>query len=181
MIMHTKPRVIKIYYQFCFLVSGIFLLLTILIPFFVDKAGFVSTISDLFGIICHQNPERTIFVFENPMPLCARCFGMAVGTFLACCIGVLFTPIGPFFERCMAYFHLSGEKSMKYLALILLILMIPMMGDGFIQLISDYESTNLLRIMTGTMFGYARGVLLSSACLTAILYLQKIILTKMKG
>ena len=172
---------IKTYYLLCFLVSGIFLLLTILIPLLIDKAGFANTINDLFGIICHQIPERSLFIFGNPMPLCIRCFGMAVGTFAACCIGVLLTPIGQFFDRCMAYFHMSGEEMMKYLVIILLILMIPMMADGFIQLISNYESTNLIRLITGIMFGYARGVLLSSACLTIILYLKKIWVEKIKG
>ena len=174
-------KMLKIYYQLCFLVSGLFLLLTIILPFFLDKTGFVSIISDLFGIICHQNPERSIFVLGNSMPLCARCFGMAVGTFAACCVGVLLTPVGSFFDRCMTYFHLpKEEKNLKYLAIILMILMVPMMADGFIQLLTDYESTNVLRVMTGTIFGYARGVLLSSACLTVILYLIKIKNTRVK-
>jgi uncharacterized membrane protein len=34
------------------------------------------------------------------------------------------------------------------------ILMIPMVADGFIQLRSRYESTNFRRVVTGTLFGY---------------------------
>ena len=176
--MNNRTQFLKLYYSCCFLVSGIFLLATVLLPLFIDKTGILW---DMFGLICHQNPERCIFVSGVSMPLCARCFGMAIGTFVACCVGLFVMPSGSFFERCMAYFHLSGEDSMKYLAVILMILMIPMMADGFIQLVSSYESNNFLRVLTGTLFGYARGLLLSSALLTCILYLQKIRLRCVDG
>lgn len=168
-----KSRLLKAYYLLCLLISGIFLLLTILLPFCAESYTICTVLYDGFGILCHQKVERTFCLFNNPMPLCARCFGMAVGTFAACCIGMMVQPSGPLLNRCMAYFHLSKEEHLKYLVLILLILMIPMMADGFIQLITPYLSNNYLRVLTGVMFGYARGLLLSSAGLSCILWAKK--------
>ncbi len=36
-----------------------------------------------------------------------------------------------------------------------LTLMIPMLIDGFVQLLTAYESTNVRRLLTGLLFGYA--------------------------
>ncbi len=35
------------------------------------------------------------------------------------------------------------------------VLMIPMVFDGFLQLLTRYESTNSRRLITGILFGYA--------------------------
>ena len=36
-----------------------------------------------------------------------------------------------------------------------LVLMVPMITDGFVQLKTRYESTNLRRLLTGMAFGYS--------------------------
>ena len=167
-----KSRLLKAYYLLCLLVSGIFLILTFFLPFCADTCAFCNFLYDCFGIICHQKVERSFFIFHNQMPLCVRCFGMAIGTFVACFIGMMIQPTGQLLNRCMAYFHLSKEEHLKYLVLILLIIMVPMMADGFIQLITPYQSNAYLRLLTGVMFGYARGVLLSSAGLSCILWVK---------
>ena len=33
--------------------------------------------------------------------------------------------------------------------------MLPMIADGIVQMLSSYESTNLRRLITGILFGYA--------------------------
>ena len=38
---------------------------------------------------------------------------------------------------------------------VVFILMVPMIADGLIQRLTAYESTNLKRVVTGTLFGYA--------------------------
>ena len=43
---------------------------------------------------------------------------------------------------------------------ILLILTIPMLIDGFVQRLTAYESNNVRRLWTGTLFGYAFAALL---------------------
>ena len=49
------------------------------------------------------------------------------------------------FFRC--FFGIPGWQ-------ICLILLVPMMFDGFLQLLTSYESTNPRRFVTGTLFGY---------------------------
>lgn len=36
-----------------------------------------------------------------------------------------------------------------------ILLMLPLIADGFIQLKTSYESTNLRRVVTGFLFGFA--------------------------
>ena len=38
---------------------------------------------------------------------------------------------------------------------LVLVLIVPMVADGFIQLKTRYESTNLRRLLTGIPFGYS--------------------------
>ncbi len=38
---------------------------------------------------------------------------------------------------------------------VVFILMVPMILDGLIQRLTSYESNNLKRVLTGTLFGYA--------------------------
>ncbi len=45
--------------------------------------------------------------------------------------------------------------------------MVPMVADGFIQLLSRYESTNPRRLVTGLLFGYGFAVLFLLSSLAA--------------
>jgi uncharacterized membrane protein len=49
----------------------------------VLAAGGTSSISSpiygFFGLICHQMPERSFFIFGNQMAVCSRCFGVYTG------------------------------------------------------------------------------------------------------
>ena len=38
---------------------------------------------------------------------------------------------------------------------ICILLMLPMIADGLIQRLTTYESTNVKRVITGALFGYA--------------------------
>lgn len=43
-------------------------------------------------------------------------------------------------------------------------MMLPMLADGFLQLLTAYESTNIRRLLTGILFGYSlTGLYLLSA------------------
>ncbi|GAA0108831.1 hypothetical protein UT300015_07180 [Clostridium tertium] len=47
--------------------------------------------------------------------------------------------------------------------------MIPMLLDGFIQLLTHYESNNIKRVLTGLLFGYA----LSNIFILSIIFTWK--------
>lgn len=49
------------------------------------------------------------------------------------------------------------------------LMMLPMVADGFLQMLTRYESTNPRRFFTGLLFGYA---LLAFVVVTSILAFQ---------
>ncbi len=82
---------------------------------------------------CHARPDRSFYINNIKLPICARCTGEL--------IGILFAMISNFF-------YIPSAK-------ILFVLLIPMVIDGFLQLLTKYESNNLKRVITGFLFGYA--------------------------
>jgi uncharacterized membrane protein len=102
---------------------------------------------------CHQLPQRSLFLFGYQMTVCARDVGIYL-SFLAGCVLFAFV-----------------RKKLKIWRLRWLILLcIPMAIDGFAQLfgvplprgigpewqlVRTVESTNLFRVVTGSIFGMA--------------------------
>lgn len=67
------------------------------------------------------------------LPICARCTGELLGIIVS----------------CFNYRFLKPSITFN------IILMIPLVVDGFIQLKTQYESNNSKRLITGILFGYA--------------------------
>lgn len=84
------------------------------------------------AFMCHQKPERSFHFKGKQFPLCARCTGMLVGYFAGICIAVI--------THCQNY-------------LWFLLLLLPAIIDGGIQLIFKIESNNTRRFITGFMAG----------------------------
>ncbi len=113
--------------------------------------------------LCHQLPERSFFIHEHQTPLCARCTGMYLGFF----IGLIFLIIR----------RRTHSARMPTTAIIsVLIGFITIMGiDGINSTISIipgapqlYHTTNIHRIVTGTLFGIAMCMLFFPVFSTAI-------------
>ncbi len=85
----------------------------------------------IFG--CHCRADRSFFVKGRQFPICARCTGELVGMVTSALVCIFWLP--PWW--------------------IVGILAVPMLVDGFVQLLTEYESTNLRRVITGLLFGYA--------------------------
>lgn len=83
------------------------------------------------AFMCHQKPERSFHFKGKQFPLCARCTGILIGYL----VGIVLACI----TKCSNY-------------LWMLLLVIPMIIDGSIQLVFKKESNNLRRLITG-MFG----------------------------
>lgn len=92
---------------------------------------------------CHCRADRSFFYKGRPFPLCARCTGELAGILVLLLTWVLRHP--------------SAVWS--------LCLLVPLIADGMLQLCTSYESGNLRRLVTGSLFGYglANLLLLSSA------------------
>lgn len=85
----------------------------------------------IFG--CHCRDDRSfIWRGRRKFPICARCTGELLGI-----IGCAVT----------AFFWLPSAAAAA-------LMLVPMVVDGFLQLLTPYESTNFRRVVTGFLFGY---------------------------
>lgn len=91
--------------------------------------------------VCHQLPERSFFIQNNQMPLCARCTGIYIGIFL-----------GFFYLLLRKRWKGNKPPSLKML-LSIIVFWIPMMVDGITSYIGLRESNNTIRLLTGLLFG----------------------------
>jgi len=91
--------------------------------------------------VCHQIPERSFFILNKQLPLCARCTGIYMGVFL----GFLYL----FLRK-----RWKGNKppSLKIL-LSIIFCWIPIIIDGVTSYIGLRESNNMIRLITGFLFG----------------------------
>ena len=94
----------------------------------------------LGDVNCHQLSHRSYEYNGNQMSFCARDFGIFLGL-------------------AMGFTYSLGRRIELTLPLIILALT-PIGIDGTIQLLTDYESTNPRRIITGLIAGVATGIAL---------------------
>ena len=87
---------------------------------------------------CHQMPERSFFIGDYQLPLCARCTGIVIGHAAGIAVS--------FFCR-VSFLSLLGT--------------VPLMIDGLTQKVTSYESTNPRRLITGILYGFG----MMSACI----------------
>lgn len=104
----------------------------------------VYEILNFFGsLVCHQIPDRTIFLNGMPLPVCARDTGIYLGIFSCLC-----------FITVKGRWDSDKPPGFKY-ALVICLMTLPMMVDGVSSYLGLRESNNFIRIITGGMFGLA--------------------------
>ena len=122
---------------------------------------FSASIYAFGDLNCHQKYERSWQVNGNQMPVCTRdigiFFGLALGGFIFSRRGlnrwtVRDTMLSIFSDNGLEYVYRNNLRT-KAVLLLAAITVIPLAIDGFTQMITSYESTNLVRIMTGIPFG----------------------------
>jgi len=91
--------------------------------------------------LCHQRAERSFFINGNQMPFCSRCTAIWLGFTVG--LGLMI--------------FLKIELTEKFLLLILLGI-IPIGIDGMGQQIGLWDSTNIMRVITGLLVGVVCGV-----------------------
>jgi len=92
-------------------------------------------------VLCHQKSERSIIINGNQMPFCARCTAIWLGL----TIGLVF----------MFFYKIGLNDRFVFL---LLIGLIPIGIDGIGQMVGLWESTNILRVITGLIIGILCGI-----------------------
>ena len=105
--------------------------------------------------VCHQIPSHSFEVMGIQFPLCARCSGLYLGSFIG-----------------LVYYFTQGRKKAfpkKGFSLLLLILFLVWAGDGVNSFITNflnktflYETTNTTRLVTG----FGMGLVMSTALMT---------------
>ncbi|MFH1587130.1 MAG: DUF2085 domain-containing protein [Candidatus Diapherotrites archaeon] len=121
----------------------VWFLLIFLAPLFASLGGVFDLPSQIIYLIfrpfCHQIPERSFFLFGYPLGVCARCFGIYFGLLISALI----------------YPKIKKVDNLKFPKIHwMLLALAPLAIDGITQLVGLRESTNLLRLTTGFIFGY---------------------------
>nr|ANV79551.1 hypothetical protein [uncultured Candidatus Thalassoarchaea sp.] len=120
---------------------------------------------------CHMKHERSWEINGNQMPVCTRDVGMFFGIAVG---GLIFSRRGynrwTVKDTCLSLFPdnwLEGIYRKNYRTYAWLItgtiFCLPLIFDGFTQLLTSYESNNLTRPLTGIAFGIGFGILVGAA------------------
>ncbi len=115
----------------------------ILAPYFQSKGmlDISLAIYSFLGHHCHQMVDRSLWLFGEPMGLCARCFAL-YSTF------ALVTFLLIFLRYPTKYWRIG------------LLLVIPLLLDGLLQIFGVTTSTNFIRVITGTFGGIGLALIL---------------------
>jgi uncharacterized membrane protein len=92
-------------------------------------------------VLCHEKAERSFFINGNQMPFCSRCTAIWLGF----AIGLGF----------MVFYKIELDE--KFFILIV-IGFVPIGIDGIGQLLGFWESTNVIRVITGLLIGIVCGM-----------------------
>jgi len=126
----------------------------------------------IFGDLnCHQKAERTYTVNGNQMPVCAR----DVGIFIGASGGLLLMSLTKggknlkdmLLDLINLDLTMSEKKKIAILIILGAVFALPLILDGTIQLVTDYESFNAFRTLTGVLFGFGFSIFISAILLSA--------------
>ncbi len=110
----------------------------------INRIGFPwSFVYSTGDRLCHQKSERSFFLNGNQMPFCSRCSAIWGGLV----IGLGF----------IIFYRVKLNEKLLYA---LIIGITPLALDGIGQLFNLWESTNLIRVITGLIVGVVCGLTL---------------------
>jgi uncharacterized membrane protein len=92
------------------------------------------------GLVCHQRPERTLWIGGRYLPVCARDSGAYIGLLLG---------------FILLWFLRNKEAKGPPNLYVSLAMTLPLWIDSFGQVLGFWTSTNDLRLITGLLFGTA--------------------------
>jgi uncharacterized membrane protein len=104
----------------------------------------------IFGDLwCHQRSDRSLFINGNQMPVCARCLGI----FLGIPFGIL--------ASTLTWIGDVDERLHKKVLVLISIGYAPILIDSIGQSVGSWDSTNTIRLLTGTTAGIVFGIILT--------------------
>ena len=127
-----------------------------------SELNFFAAAVYAFGDLnCHQKHERSWEINGNQMPVCTRDIGIFLGAFL---IGLIWirlghnrwtikdTFLGIFPDEKLTPIYKNNKRNLMFFSMVFLCVL-PIILDGGLQAITDYESNTIKRLVTGTIFG----------------------------
>ncbi len=122
---------------------------------------------------CHQMHHRSYDINGNQMPVCARCVGIYIGLTLGLFIMMFVKPRDDYKDILLGLIpsqtdHLSNIKKTIMIVFLGGLFILPMALDGFIQLLTDYESNNIMRTVTGLTGGLVFSLFISALLMASI-------------
>jgi uncharacterized membrane protein len=122
---------------------------------------------------CHQMEHRSYHIHGNQMPLCARCMALFLWAPLGLVTAMLVRPeydisvtSVKLYPRRMRRAILRKNLVMLSWCLLCVLCVLPTAIDGFYQLLTPYESTNINRVLfsipTGWFGGLAFGLMFNN-------------------
>ncbi len=121
----------------------------------------------LFGDVnCHQKFQRSWTLNGNQMPVCTRDIGIFLGAMLGALAfasrglnrwTVRDTLVSPLPDSWLDGAYRAGRRN-HLILLLLALTILPILLDGGIQMTTAYESNNMLRLLTGAIFGLLAGL-----------------------
>lgn len=136
----------------------------------------VYTIGDLN---CHQKHYRTYYLNGNEMPVCARDLGIFSGFFFGFLASLFIQPTADAFKTAVSLFPKNISERIverrferKFILILCLLFVLPMLVDGLLQTLLNYESTNINRYTTGSLFGFAFAIGFYSVVISWMCYLR---------
>ncbi len=120
----------------------------------------------------HQRYDRSYTINDNQMPVCARCTGIFIGLTMGLALMVFITPRFDWKDTLLQIVPGDFSRSTSRKKLLILIwvgtlTVLPILLDGGIQLVTEYESNNAMRMVTGLIFGTALAVFLMGLLLSS--------------
>jgi uncharacterized membrane protein len=112
----------------------------------------------LGGMVCHQQPARTFFLWGAPMPVCGRCAGLYAGAVLGTAAGVLVA-------CCRRWRRLGGSawESPGAWRVGLVLAAAPTAATLALEQLIGMPITNGIRAAAGVVLGVAVGWVVASS------------------
>ena len=125
------------------LITAMWCIFLILPAWLVHSSGQTTLISGIirffFLQVCHQLPERSFFLWGEPLAVCSRCAGFYFG----------------FFIGCLLFPSFLNEKEGSLLSpRYLIFAAIPPLVEFISSHAGFWDSTNLIRGLTGFILGF---------------------------
>ncbi|MEP9409883.1 MAG: DUF2085 domain-containing protein [Candidatus Brocadia sp.] len=120
------------------LLAVIATILSIVAPYLeFQRIAIAQDIYQILRLLCHQIPSRCFWIWDSNLGLCSRCFCL----FASFSLGI---PV---------FFLLNKRLKRQYLFWFSVLLIIPIIVDGTISTVTKYMSNNIIRSVTGTLYG----------------------------